>query len=84
MRFLKLITLLFLTLAPALAKAQEIEWREDRPLTWKDFNGKPDYNVTAAAATARNIKYSYNVDFRDSVYHITFTLQSVLKHKIHG
>jgi len=77
MRLLKLIALLFLTFSPIFAKAQLIEWSEDRPLTWQDFKGRPDYKTGWGGVTFRNILYSYNCEFRDSVYKITFNIKSV-------
>lgn len=58
-------------------KAQAIDWRENRPLTWADFKGKPDRNSGAAAVTYWNTVYTYKVEFRDCVYDITFNIRNV-------
>jgi len=77
MWFLKLITLLFLTLSSIFAKAQAIEWHEDRPLVWTDFKGKPDHNGGAVAVSYWNTVYTYKIEIIDSVYHITFDLKNL-------
>lgn len=47
----------------ALPEAPErIAWEEDRPLTWADFKGNPDYLLSFVATTNSGISHSYSID----------------------
>ncbi|MES2427258.1 MAG: hypothetical protein V4560_09810 [Bacteroidota bacterium] len=75
MQLLKLIIFSILTVSTTVIKAQQIQWEADRPLTWKDFKGKPG---RASAATSSSIVYDYNAQTIDSVtYFITFNFKCV-------
>jgi hypothetical protein len=75
MRLLKLIILSILTISSTLIKAQDIQWQADRPLTWKDFKGKPNFKTGYSAITFTSITYDINCQTKDSVsYAITFNL----------
>ncbi|MDB5159521.1 MAG: hypothetical protein JWR50_4228 [Mucilaginibacter sp.] len=77
MRLLKLITLLILFISPTLLKAQAIEWQQDRPLTWNDFNGRPDYQSRYGAVSYWNIVYNYSPEYRDCSYIINFKIRNL-------
>lgn len=79
--FLKIISLLFLLASPIFAKAQAIDWREDKPLTWEDFQGKADYKRGTVAVTSWLIDYTYNCQFQHCKYVITFNLRCLFDQK---
>ena len=45
---------------------REIEWQENRKLSWNDFRGTPDYTTDAAAITASGIAYSLSAAVKSS------------------
>ncbi|MDB5003215.1 MAG: hypothetical protein JWQ34_1440 [Mucilaginibacter sp.] len=77
MHLFKILSILLLLNCTTMVNAQEIPWRKDKPLTWKDFQGVPDANSSYAAVTNSRIKYNYRYELKDSVYKITFKLENV-------
>lgn len=71
------MTLLILYVSPILVKGQAIEWNPDRPLTWNDFSGKPDYRSTHGAVSYWNITYTYQCENRDCTYIVIFNLKNL-------
>lgn len=50
-----------------------IKWEENRPLTWKDFKGKPKLNLEAVAETASGISFGFSVKTTNSKIDSFFT-----------
>ncbi len=51
-----------------------MSWNESYKLSWADFNGKPDYGVSAVAITASGISFGFSVKESDSRV-ISFTTE---------
>lgn len=38
-----------------------LSWKENRPLAWKDFRGKPKVSTNAAALTASGVSFGFSI-----------------------
>ena len=60
----RILLLIFSLLSGSGLFSQEsddkIKWREDRPLTWEDFQAEPDTTISYSANTNSGISYGWN------------------------
>ncbi|GAB3920620.1 DUF922 domain-containing protein [Mucilaginibacter myungsuensis] len=78
MQFLNLTILFMLWVSPTVDDTRIVKWKEDRPLTWADFKGGPDYRAGAGSVIVWDTRYNYRVERRDTSYILTFTLDNVM------
>ncbi|MAZ72913.1 MAG: DUF922 domain-containing protein [Flavobacteriaceae bacterium] len=57
---MKIILFLFLISSLPINDAVQIQWREHRQLTWRDFKGKPDAGDSFVASTNSGMSFSFS------------------------
>lgn len=89
MNYLIIISFLFVSLQ-GLAQGEElkIDWEADKKLTWADFQGKPDPNISYHANTNSGIAFSWSLrtsgDAAEFIYSVSnsfYPLKSWVKGK---
>ncbi|MES2702177.1 MAG: DUF922 domain-containing protein [Bacteroidota bacterium] len=63
----KIFLLLSAMLVCLQVNAQLIHWRSDRPLTWDDYMGKPDFKSRGVVATSWQVYYKTVYSTHDSI-----------------
>ncbi|MES2376241.1 MAG: DUF922 domain-containing protein [Bacteroidota bacterium] len=74
MQFFRIVLLILLLYCASPAKAQEIQWQKDRPLTWKDFQGAVPDDNSSSASTSSYIKYEWQHRMRDTTHVLSFKI----------
>jgi hypothetical protein len=76
MKFLFAIVLGSFFLITATNDEEKFQWDENRPLSWSDFQGRPDGPGDYVASTNSGISLSYSIGKRNSSYTFEYTVNS--------
>lgn len=74
---MKLFSFILLFLLLPNPASEKISWRENKPLTWKDFQGTPNPNAgfVASSNTGIHFYYSFSTN-QDKEVKVTYTVES--------